>query len=75
MLILTLQSELCFSHILNISYCSFKNCLNNSFFKFILKLLIDPKSLIFEGKPFHSFAMRYWKDFCPVALVKGGRFM
>ncbi len=41
----------------------------------ILKLLIDPHTLIFEGNPFHSFAMQYWNDLCPIALVKGDGFI
>ncbi len=57
MLILTLQSEPCFSHTLNILVIAHLKTVLITFFKFILKLLIDPQSLIFEGKPFHSFAI------------------
>ena len=66
------------AYILNIVFGDLKTVLTinkHSFFKLILILLTDPYSLIFQGKPFHSFAMRYWKNFCPIALVKGGRFI
>ena len=44
------------------------------FFTLNLKTLIDPHSLMSGGNSFHSFAIRYLKDFCPFTLVKSGKF-